>query len=230
MTGVGRVESNYPKLSEAIVASGMKPGVKPSELYEICSYAFKNNIRNVCLPTVYLEELSPVLRDTGLKASTIISFPTGLFPLEIKIMEIRLAFHQNVEEVYFYPNLGNYLDNRIVEFELELSRLLEESQLIDLKQVKPIVEVDLLSGRQVNELIGILKMSGFDTVMLSFGSGLRNIRDEEMSLLKDILKHIALEVNCRIRSVEEAFELVENKIRKICTIDYRVVSESHMEK
>ncbi|MBO3768882.1 MAG: hypothetical protein QXS51_05740 [Thermoproteota archaeon] len=224
MNGVDRVE--YPKLSEAIIASGIKPGIKPSDLYEICSDAFRNNIRNVCLPTVYLDELIPVLRETGLKASTIVSFPTGLLPLEIKIMEMRFASHQNVEEVYFYPNLGNYLDNRIVEFELELSRFLEESQLIGLKQIKPIVEVDLLSNKQINELIGIFKMSGFDAVMLSFSSGLRNIRDEEMSFLKEIPKHIALEVNCRVRSVEEIIGLIEKKIGRICTVDYRIILES----
>lgn len=223
MNGVDIVE--HSKLSEAIIASGIRPGVKPSDLYEICNDAFRNNIRNICLPTGYLDELTPVLRDTGLKASTIVSFPTGLLPLEIKIMEMKLAFHQNVEEVYFYPNLGNYLDNRIVEFELELSRFLEESQLIGLKQIKPVVEVDLLSNKQINEVIGIFKISGFDAVMLSFGSGLRNIRDEEKDLLKDIPKHIALEVNCRIRSIEEAIELIERKIGKICTIDYRIVLE-----
>ncbi|MDW8034431.1 MAG: hypothetical protein RMI79_05850, partial [Nitrososphaerota archaeon] len=130
MNSVIGTESNYPRLSEVIIPSGIKPGVKPSDLYEVCIDAFKNNIRNVCIPTVYLDELSPVLKDTGLKASTIVSFPTGLFPLEIKIMEMRFAFHQNVEEVYFYPNLSNYLDNRIVRFESELSRLLEESELI----------------------------------------------------------------------------------------------------
>ncbi|MEM2275725.1 MAG: hypothetical protein QXU43_01405, partial [Thermoproteota archaeon] len=189
------------------------------------SEAVETGVYSVCIPTAYLGELSPFLRNTGLKASTMVSFPTGLLPVEIKIMELRLAAYQDVENVYFYPNIGNYLDNRIVEFELELSRVLEESQLMGLNQIKPVVEAETVSETQISEVIGIFKTSGFDGVMLSFGFGLRRIRPEELNVLKSFLEHIALDVNCRIESLEEAKSLVEKGIRKICTVDYRVISK-----
>ncbi|MCS7138867.1 MAG: hypothetical protein NZ873_02275, partial [Crenarchaeota archaeon] len=99
-----------------------------------------------------------------------------------------------------------------------------------LKQVKPVVEVDLLSDKQMDEVIGILNISGFDAIMLSFSYGLRGIRDEEISLLKEIPKGITLEACCRVGSIKEAIKLVESGIRKICTVDYKVILESFMEK
>jgi len=223
MAGAGGVGLSPSKLSEAIVASGMRLGVRLSDLYEVCREAIQTGVHGVCIPTAYLGELESFLRNTGLKASTMVSFPTGLLPVEIKIMELRLAAHRDIEEVYFYPNIGNYLDNRIVEFELELSQVLEESQLMGLNRIKPVVEVEALSETRMDELINIFKNSGFDGVMLSFSFGLRRIRPEELNLLKPFLRHVALEVNCRIDSLEEAAGLVEKGIEKICTFDYRIV-------
>lgn len=225
MAGAGGAGLSSSKLSEAIVASGMRPGVKLSDLYEVCSEAVQAGVYGVCIPTAYLGELSSFLRNTGLKASTMVSFPTGLLPVEIKIMELRLAAHLDVEDVYFYPNIGNYLDNRIVEFELELSQVLEESQLMGLNQIKPVVEVGMISQMQMSEVIGIFEASGFDGVMLSFGSGLRRIRSEELDVIKPFLGHVALDVNCRIESLEEAASLIEKGVEKICTVDYNVVSK-----
>ncbi|MEM1557729.1 MAG: hypothetical protein QXG12_03965, partial [Thermoproteota archaeon] len=115
------------------------------------------------------------------------------------------------------------LDSRIIEFESELSRVAEESQLIGLNQIKPVVEAELLSQSQIDEVIDILKTSGFNTVMISFGFGLRSITPKELSLIESCIGRIMLEVNCRIGSLEEAEKLIEKRVEKICTIDYRVV-------
>jgi len=223
MAGSRGIGPDYPVLLESVMASGMRPGIKLSDLYEVCKDAVETGFRSVCIPTAYLGELSPFLKNAGLKASTMISFPTGLAPVEIKIIEMRLAIHHGAEEVYFYPNIGNYLDDRIVEFESELSRILEESQLTGLSQIKPVLESELLSKNQMGEVIEILNSSGFDALMLSLGFGLRSITFEDLSLLESFSRRIMLEVNCRLRSLEDATNLINKKVRKICTIDYNIV-------
>lgn len=203
----------------------MRLEAKLSDVYEVCSEALKHGIRNVCIPTAYLREASMFMKNTGLKISTIISFPIGLLPVELKIIEMRLASEQGVEEACFYPNIGNYLDNRILEFEWELSRILEDSQLIGLNHVKPVLEADVLTGKQVSEIISMLETSGFDTVVVSSGFGLKNMESDELKLLKTVGESIAVEAHCRVRSLQDVQKLVDNRVSKVCTVDYRIVLE-----
>jgi deoxyribose-phosphate aldolase len=220
MLGVGS-----PRLSEILVASGMKPGAKLSDIYEVCSEALKRDVRKVCIPTAYLREASVFTKDTGLKISTVISFSTGLLPVELKIMEMRLAFEQGVEEACFYPNVGNYLDSRILEFEWELSRILEASQLIGLNHVTPVLDAGLLTGKQVGEVVNILEASGFDTLAISTGFGLKNMGDDELKLLKTIGESIYVEAHCRVGSLQDVQKLIDNRVSRVCTVDYRLVLE-----
>lgn len=213
------------KPAEIIVASTVRPGAKLSDAHEACSEALKHGIGSICIPSVYIGEVVFLAENTGLKFSTMISFPTGLMPVDLKIMEMRLASEHGVEEVYFYPNVGNYLDSRIVEFEWELSRIMEESQLIGLKNVKPVVETDLVSGKQLREIISIFETSGFDTLVFSSGFGLKTMRPQELSILNTIGETMMVEAHCRLGSLQDLRSLVENRVCKVCTVDYRVVSE-----
>ncbi|MBO3753778.1 MAG: hypothetical protein FGF53_02685 [Candidatus Brockarchaeota archaeon] len=226
----GRQGARVFKPAEIIVASGVRPGVKLSDIYEVCTEALKHGIRDVCIPSVYLGEAATVLENTGLKLSTMISFPTGLAPIELKMMEVRLASEHGVEEVYFYPNLGNYLDSRVVEFESELSRMAEGSQLVGLKNVKPVVEMDLVSEKQLRELTSIFETSGFDTVVVSTGFGLRNMSLKELRILSTVEQDVMVEAHCRVGSLRDLRNLFENRVRKVCTVDYRVVLEEGSER
>ncbi|MEM2945634.1 MAG: hypothetical protein QXO47_04975 [Thermoproteota archaeon] len=218
------------KPEEVIVASGVRPGVKPSDIYEVCNWALKHGVRYVCIPSVYLGEAATLIENTGLKLSTMISFPTGLMPVELKMMEVRLASEHGVEEVYFYPNLGNYLDSRIVEFESELSGMAEASQLVGFKNVKPVVEMDMVSEKQLREVISIFETSGFDTVVVSSGFGLRNMSPEELRILGAVEQDVMVEAHCRVGSLRDLRNLVENRVCKVCTVDYRVVLEEGAER
>ncbi|MEM3523174.1 MAG: hypothetical protein QXS04_01175, partial [Thermoproteota archaeon] len=146
-------------------------------------------------------------------------------PIELKMMEVRLASEHGVEEVYFYPNLGNYLDSRIVEFESELSRMAEASQLVGFKNVKPVVEMDMVSEKQLREVISIFETSGFDTVVVSSGFGLRNMNPEELRILSTVEQDVMIEAHCRVGSLRDLRNLVENRVCKVCTVDYSVVLE-----
>jgi deoxyribose-phosphate aldolase len=218
------------RIAEILVASVVKPEAKLSEVYEVCSEALKHSVRSVCIPTAYLREASVFAKDTGLKISTIISFPTGLLPVELKIMEMHLASEQGVEEAFFYPNIGNYLDSRILEFEWELSRILEESQLIGLNHVKPVLETSFLEKKEVSEVVSILQASGFDTVVVSSGFGLKNMEGEEFKLLKTVGEFMVVEAHCRVGSLQDLQKLVDNSVSKVCTVDYRLVLEEGFKK
>lgn len=212
------------KPTEMIVASGVKFDAKPSDAHRVCSEALKRGIRSVCIPSVYVGEVAFSAGNAGLRLSTMISFPNGLMPVELKIMEMRLASEQGVEEAYFYPNLGNYLDSRLVEFEWELSRIAEESQLIGLDEVKPVIEVDLVSEKQLREIAGILRISGFNSLVASSGFGAKAMRPEGLAFLKSMGEAMMIEVHCRIGSLSDLRKLFENRVCKVCTVDYEVVS------
>ncbi|NHV98145.1 MAG: hypothetical protein HA496_00700 [Thaumarchaeota archaeon] len=226
---VGRREAGFFKPAEVIIASEVRPGVKPSDINGVCTEALRHGVRVVCIPSVYLGEAA-VFENTGLKLSTMISFPTGLAPVDLKMMEIMLASEHGVEEIYFYPNLGNYLDSRIVEFESELSRIAEGSQLVGLKSVKPVVEMDMVSEKQLREIISIFRTSGFDTVVISSGFGLRNMGSEELRVLNTVEQDVMIEAHCRLRSLRDLQSLVENRVCKVCTVDYKIVLEEGSEK
>ncbi|MEM3647404.1 MAG: hypothetical protein QW334_04590, partial [Thermofilum sp.] len=203
----GRRGAGVFKPAEIIVASSVKPGARPGDAYGVCSNALKHGIRSVCIPTAYLREVAVLAKNTGLKVSTMISFPTGLMPVELKIMEMRFAAEQGVEEAYFYPNVGDYLDSRIIEFEWELSRIAEESQLTGLKNVKPVVETSLVSEKQLREMLSIFKTSGFDTVVVSSGFGLKAMSPEDLRLLNTVDEPITIEAHCRVVSLQDVLNL-----------------------
>lgn len=231
MTGVNkmpRFESS--RLSEILVASGMKPGAKLSDIYEVCSEALKHGVRKVCIPTAYLREANVFTKDTGLKILTMISFPTGLLPVELKMMEMQLASEHGVEEAYFYPNIGDYLDSRVLEFEWELSRILEESQLTGLNRVTPVLETSFLTEKQVIEVARIIEASGFDTLAISSGFGLKNMGGEDLRLLKTVGESMVIEACCRVGSLQDVQKLVDNGVSNVCTVDYKLVLEEGFEK
>ncbi|MGQ9596618.1 MAG: hypothetical protein ACUVQY_01275 [Thermoproteota archaeon] len=216
------------RFAEIVVASGMKPSIRLSDIRLLCDEALKHGIKEVCIPTAYCKEVSGLIRDTSLRTSTIISFPAGLLPVELKIAEIRLASEYGIDEAFFYPNIGNYMDNRI-DFEWELSKIIEGSQLIGLKSVKPIVEAESISEREIGELIDILRTTGFDTLGISSGFGLREMRDKELSLLRIANDSMMVEAVCRVRSIGDLQGLIENGACRIYTLDYDVISKEASE-
>ncbi|MGQ9478973.1 MAG: hypothetical protein ACUVQ0_02990 [Thermoproteota archaeon] len=214
--------------AEILAASEMKPWARLSDVQEVYRYAARYGLRSICIPLVYLPDAREIIGSDGLSASTIVSFPTGLSPVSIKIMEMRLAFENGAQEIYFYPNIGNYLDNRLLEFEWELSKIVEESQLIGVKHLKPVLEAEALAEYRLSEM---LENTGFETLAVSSGFGLKGFSREGFNVLRSIVEPgISVEVFCNAGSVQDVQTIIEHGAVKVYTVGYKTLLEEALGK
>ena len=159
----------------------LKPVCTWDEIETLCKEALSYHTASVCIPPSYVKRAREAF-GPELPICTVIGFPLGYNPAEVKVCEARTALRDGADELDTVINLGD-VKNRDFEKVYEEIRALRETA--GSRILKVIVETCYLTRDEKIRLCEIVTKAGADYIKTSTGFGTAGATMEDILLFKE---------------------------------------------
>ena len=146
----------------------LRPTVTNSELAEFCKKALEFNFASVCIPPHFVKEASNILFSSTINTCTVIGFPLGYTPKEIKLMQINQAMKDGAEELDVVINQSFFQSENYDELQEEMN-ILADTVHSKYGIIKFIVETAYLSKIQNKKALEMCLEAKADYIKTSTG-------------------------------------------------------------
>ncbi|GHV14666.1 deoxyribose-phosphate aldolase [Spirochaetia bacterium] len=152
------------------------------EIQKLCDEAVKFGTASVCVPPSYVKRIKE--RYPALNICTVIGFPLGYNPGEIKAAEAAQAVAEGANEVDMVVNLGDVKNGDFARVTAEIGAV---RKAIGAKTLKVIIETCYLTDEEKISLCHSVTEGGANYIKTSTGFGTGGAKIEDIRLFK---KHI----------------------------------------
>lgn len=205
------------QLAKMIDSTLLKPTATKDDIAKLCREAKRHGFGYVCINPVYVSLAAQLLKGTGVKVCSVIAFPFGSTPPEVKAFEARRAVENGAGEVDMVINLGALKSGdhgavkRDVEMVVDLKRLYRD--LI----VKVIIETGHLTSEEKVTACRLAKEAGADFVKTSTGLvGGATIEDVRL-MRQTVGSDMGVKAAGGIRTLKDALAMIEAGANRIGT-------------
>ncbi len=188
----------------------LKPVCTWDEIETLCKEALSYHTASVCIPPSYVKRAREAF-GPELPICTVIGFPLGYNPAEVKACEARTALRDGADELDMVINLGD-VKNRDFDKVYEEIRALRETA--GSRILKVIVETCYLTRDEKIRLCEIVTKAGADYIKTSTGFGTAGATMEDILLFKE---HIGSSVKIKAAGGIRTREDLEAFIQAGCS-------------
>lgn len=159
----------------------LKPDATQDQIAQLCYEARKYGFAAVCVNPTWVKLCSQLLKGSPVRVCTVVGFPLGATPTEVKAYEAQQAIDDGATEVDMVINIGalKSKDYALVERDIAtVARTCHAGGAI----LKVILETALLTDEEKVIACQLAKAAGADFVKTStgFGPGGATVRDVEL--------------------------------------------------
>lgn len=171
--GVSRVGTN-PGMSTADMTLArmidhtlLKADATEAEVTKLCNEAAKYHFASVCVNPSNVPLAAKILKGTDVLVCTVVGFPLGATPSEVKAFETRQAISDGAQEIDMVINIGALKSKQYALVERDIRAVVEACP----KGVtnKVIIETSLLNDEEKVTACALAKAAGADFVKTSTG-------------------------------------------------------------
>jgi deoxyribose-phosphate aldolase len=197
-----------PSIAKMIDHTLLKPDATQDQIAQLCYEARKYGFAAVCVNPSYVKLCSQLLQGTAVHVCTVVGFPLGATPPEVKGYEAQQAIDNGASEVDMVINIGalKSKDYALVERDIAtLARTCHAGEAI----LKVIIEAALLTDEEKVIACQLAKAAGAEYVKTStgFGPGGATVHDVELMRLA-VGPEMGIKAAGGIRSYEDAQAMV----------------------
>ncbi len=164
----------------------LKPDATQDEVAQLCFEARKHSFASVCVNPSYIKLCSQLLEGSGVLVCTVVGFPLGATPTEVKVFETQQAIREGATEVDMVINVGalKSRDYPLVEGDIAaIARACHAGNAI----LKVIIEAALLTDEEKVIACQLSKAAGADYVKTSTGFGPGGATPEDVALMRHVV-------------------------------------------
>mgnify|MGYP001282897521 FL=1 len=178
-------------ISKYIDHTNLRQEANKAAIENLCKEAVENNFASVCINPVFVRYASEVLNKEMPKVCTVVGFPLGADPTELKFAESRYLIHQGADELDMVINISALKegDNKYVQFEIE--RVVDAA---DGNCVKVIIETCLLTSEEKKIASEIAVAAGASFIKTSTGFSSSGATEEDVKLIR---KSVGLDIGVK---------------------------------
>lgn len=212
--GAGRISytgdgSSVPRdLAGFIDHTLLKPDATSGDIDRLCDEARDYGFAAVCVNPTWVKRAADRLRGTDVKVASVVGFPFGATPPEIKAMEARRAIRDGAREIDMVINIGALRsgDEDLVRREIEkVADSCHESGA----RLKVIIEAAMLTDEQKVVASHLAKAGRADFVKTSTGFGPGGATIEDVLLMRETVgPTMGLKAAGGIRTAEDVREMI----------------------
>ena len=166
------------QLARMIDHTLLKPDATADKIAQLCFEARKYHFASVCVNPTNVKLCADLLRNSDVKVCTVIGFPLGATPTEVKVFETKNAIENGATEIDMVINIGALKagDSELVARDIhEIVQISHAANAL----VKVIIEAALLTDDEKVVACLLAKEAGADFVKTStgFSSGGATVHD-----------------------------------------------------
>ena len=202
-------------LSSYIDHTNLSPLVLSSDVKILCEEAIEHNFASVCINPFYVSYAKSILKDEKPKICSVVGFPLGADPEEMKYAEARFLIFQGADEIDMVMNIALLKERKIDLVKREIKKVVEAA---DGNCVKVIIETSFLDQDEKILACDIVMQSGAAFVKTSTGFSSLGATLEDVKLIKKIVSdRIGIKASGGIKTKNEALEFIEAGASRIGT-------------
>lgn len=197
-----------PEIARLIDHTLLKPDATQDQIAQLCYEARKYGFVAVCVNPSYVKLCAQLLKGSPVHVCTVVGFPLGATPPEVKAYEAQQAIDDGATEVDMVINIGalKSKDYALVERDIAtVARTCHAGGAI----LKVIIEAALLTDEEKVIACQLARTAGADYVKTStgFGPGGATVHDVEL-MRRAVGPEMGIKAAGGIRSYQEAQALV----------------------
>jgi len=212
--GAERLSSTLGVIPENLDLAGMidhtllKPDATQDQIAQLCFEARKYGFASVCVNPTWVELCAKLLEGSPVKVCTVIGFPLGATPPEVKAFETQNALGHGATEIDMVINIGA-LKARDLELVARDIRGVVTASHARSAIVKVIIEAVLLTDEEKTIACLLSKEAGADFVKTStgFASGGATVHDVAL-MRKAVGPEMGVKAAGGVRTFEDAEKLI----------------------
>jgi deoxyribose-phosphate aldolase len=195
-------------LAHMIDHTVLKPDATHDQIAQLCYEARKYQFASVCVNPTNVKLCAQLLEGSGVPVCTVVGFPLGATPTEVKVFETQQAIRDGASEVDMVINVGalKSRDYELVERDIaSIARACHAGNAI----LKVIIEAALLSDEEKVVGCQLAKVAGADFVKTSTGFGPGGATVEDVALMRRVVgPTMGVKAAGGIRTFEDAQKMV----------------------
>jgi deoxyribose-phosphate aldolase len=164
----------------------LKPDATHDEIAQLCYEARKYGFASVCVNPTNVKLCAQLLKGSRIPVCTVVGFPLGATPTDVKVFETQQAIREGAAEVDMVINVGalKSRDYELVERDIaSVARACHAGNAI----LKVIIEAALLTDEEKVVASQLAKVAGADFVKTSTGFGPGGATPEDVALMRRVV-------------------------------------------
>ena len=193
----------------------LKAEATENQVRVLCEEARANKFAAVCINPAYVPLCDQLLKDSEVKICTVIGFPLGANPTEIKVAETDYCVSHGANEVDLVINIGAM---RSGNYQLVYDEIVEVRKAAKSALVKVIFENCYLGDKEKILACLMCKEAGVEFVKTSTGFGTSGATVEDVRLMRSVVgSAMGVKAAGGIRTYADALKMVEAGADRIGT-------------
>lgn len=182
------------------------PHATKEDVEKLCKEADEAGFAAVCVLPSRVGQAADLLINSSVAVCTVVGFPLGAQPPEIKAAEARQARNEGAEEIDMVVNLGWVKDGNWSGVDRDIHAVRRASKGL---VMKVILETGLLTEQEKIHLAYLCSTAGVDFVKTSTGSTHGGATVEDVALLRQhVHPSVRIKASGGIKTVEQAMAMV----------------------
>jgi deoxyribose-phosphate aldolase len=196
------------QLAHMIDHTLLKPDATQDEIARLCFEARKHGFASVCVNPSYVRLCAQLLKGSPVVVCTVVGFPLGATPPEVKVYETQQAIRDGASEVDMVINVGavKSRDYELAEKDIaSVARACHASNAL----LKVIIETALLTDEEKVIACQLAKVAGADYVKTSTGFGPGGATAADVALMRRVVgPSIGVKAAGGIRTLADAQQMI----------------------
>lgn len=203
--GIMPTDGSLPHMIDHTI---LKPEATQDQIAQLCYEARKYGFASVCVNPTNVKLCAELLEGSGVDVCTVVGFPLGATPTEVKVFETQQAIRDGATEVDMVINVGalKSRDYELVERDIaSIARACHAGNAI----LKVIIEAALLTDEEKVVACQLAKVAEADFVKTSTGFGPGGATLEDVALMRRVVgPSMGVKAAGGIRTYEDAQKMI----------------------
>lgn len=213
--GAGRITSGLgfiPRdlgVARLIDHTMLKPDASAAEIAQLCQEAREYHFASVCVNSAYVPLCADLLKGSDVAVCTVVGFPLGASPAEVKAYEAQLAIQNGATEIDMVMNIGALKSRDVKALHHDIGTVVKTCHAHNVI-CKVILETSKLNDEEKVIACQVSKVAGADFVKTSTGFGGGGATAGDVALMRKVVgPEIGVKASGGVRNYEDAQAMVK---------------------
>jgi deoxyribose-phosphate aldolase len=186
----------------------LKADASQDQIAQLCYEASKYGFAAVCVNPSYVKLCSQLLRGTPVHVCTVVGFPLGATPPEVKAYETQQAIDDGATEIDMVINIGALKSKDYALVERDIATVARSCHAGG-ALLKVIIEAALLTDEEKVIACQLAKVAGADYVKTSTGFGPGGATAHDVALMRQVVgPEMGIKAAGGIKTLQDAQAMV----------------------